>query len=177
MKMIQTNKKNRGFSLIELVIVMAIAAILIGGVAIGIGILKTANTRGLADRINSSFSELKTKNAGGKDRQYLHIYRKDKAYYVQFTNSNTLAVSDFDKGTRLGKGDCIVKFGGGAELANNGVYSFTVSKKDGSFGDKYYKDGVEQVLTSPFEIEVTATNGDPKHSVYLVSNTGRHYVE
>jgi len=55
-------KKREGFSLVELIITIAIMGILIGFMAFGLGYLTASNSTKIAENINSGFSELKTQN-------------------------------------------------------------------------------------------------------------------
>jgi prepilin-type N-terminal cleavage/methylation domain-containing protein len=177
-------KEKDGFSLIELVIVMAIVAILTGAVALSIGLLRSADTKGTADRINSAFSELKSKNMSQTETTYLNLYRHGDVFYMKYSKTNPMSsVDTTDLGKKIGTSVSKVSIAG-TELAEDVVYSFAIKKSDGSFGDVngnvYYvstNSGTPTALSSPTKILVEPAKRGSSHTIVMVANTGRHYVE
>lgn len=182
---VKAGGKNEGFSLIELVIVIGIAALLTGAVALSVGMLKTADTKGTADRINSAFGELKTENMAKEGTTYMNLYLHDSAYYIKYTSGSPMtSVNAGDLGKKIGTSVSTVSFNG-SELGSGDIYSFAIRKKDGSLGDEngivyYVSNGgaaTPQSMPSPSEIQVKPVKSGTSHKIVIIANTGRHYVE
>ena len=158
-------KNREGFSLVELIIVIALMGILVGLSAYGYGYLKLADAKGLANGINSGLSELKSESMAKKKPVYMHLYEKDGSYILYYSDNASCDV-DHD-GKNLGSSNMSVKMDG-TELGAGGKKSFHIRKKDGAFdavnGDE-----------PPAEIEVSSDSYTYK--IILVKDTGRHYIE
>lgn len=182
---VKADKYKQGFSLMELVIVIGIVALLTGAAALGVGMLRTADTKGTADRINSAFGELKTENMAKEGTTYMNLYLHDGVYYIKYSSGSPMnSVSVSDLGKKIGTSVSELSFNGTA-LENDAIYSFAIRKKDGSLGDEngivyYVANGAPsspQAMPSPSEILVKPTKSGSSHKIVIVSNTGRHYVE
>ncbi len=171
------NKSSReGFSLIELIIAIAILAIFVGVVSLSVGLLRSADTKGLASHINDSLTDLKAVTQAHTGPYYLHIYRDEDAYWKCFDSNSTFAKPATNESqNRLGPDSMAVKVisptGSDSLLGNSGSESVTVSikKKDGS-----YNSGI------PVAFEVYKSSdgsGTPDYKVILAEKTGLHYLE
>lgn len=78
------NSDNRGFSLVELIVVLAILAIISVGAVNSFGLLYSTSAKETATKLNSAMSKARTE-AMSKSQASLQIYEKDSAYYVKFT--------------------------------------------------------------------------------------------
>ena len=145
-----------GFSLVELIITIAIMAVMVGGAALSIGLLRSADTQGLASGINSSLTDLKAYSESQRGPIYLCIYKVDgDGYYAHFgfpdpTGVSTDKPQDFD-GTKkdgdhkLGSDSMTVKvvYPAGTyppddeiELTDGGDFAaIQIQKKDGAYVD------------------------------------------
>ena len=81
-------EKRQGFSLMELVIVIAIMAILTSLMALSLGYLRTADAKGVAYGINSSLSDLKSRTMSKSGAVYMHLLEHEGSYYAVYTDSN-----------------------------------------------------------------------------------------
>ena len=74
-------KKNEGFSLIELIVVIAIMTILTVGIAISLSSVSSQKAKAAIKTIYSSLEYTQTA-AMAKATAYLEIYQKDDGYYL-----------------------------------------------------------------------------------------------
>lgn len=73
---------NRGYSLIELVIVLAIIAVLMGTVFYSIILVFSANAKSCANNIQRSIGDCKVTTMGKADA-YMELYRNDNGIYTR----------------------------------------------------------------------------------------------
>lgn len=174
MDRIQDRKKQPGFSLIELLVVIAIMAVLAGGIALSINLLRSSDSKKLANEINSSFTTLRSENMGKSELSYMHIYYFEGDYYIQMSNDPT-PLED-GSGRNIGSGSVSVVFKGESDISlgtgSTETLSFCINKKDGSFVGKVN----DTELKTTSEIEVLS-DISTKYQVVLVRDTGRHYME
>lgn len=154
-----------GFSLVELIIVIAIMGILVGISAYGYGYMKLADAKGLANGINSGLSELKSESMAKNTPVYMHLFEKDGSYFIAYSASSSC---DTDANAKeLGSSQMSVTLDG-VPLGSGGTKSFTIRKKDGAF------DAVAGV-EPPSQIEVASDSYTYK--IIVVKDTGRHYID
>lgn len=155
-------KSKDGFSLVELIIVIAIMAVLTGLTALGIGFMSAGDSRGVASEIDSCLSELKSQAMAKNKPVYMHLYQHDGRYFVEYAETDSITPNG--KGEDIGNGAVSVVTSDGVDVTGNTVVTFAIRKKDGAF------------TMGPASITVSADNGS-KYIVYLVKDTGKHFVE
>ena len=89
--------EQRGITLVEIIIVIAIIGILASTSVMMIGHLHYADTQKVVKTLDSSLSQLQVKTMSKSGNQYLYIYRLTNGYYVKILPDN---LSAFD-GTLL----------------------------------------------------------------------------
>ena len=163
-------REKDGFSLIELVITIAIMGILVGLSAFSLNYISQADARKMTGEINSAFSELKTLNMSKNATAYMHLYQYDGDFYIKYDGSASCTPDD--TGHKIGKDNMKIQVDS-TELGSGDVYSFTIRKKDGAFatvtvgGNTY---------VPPSKIAVTDDNGRT-YSITVVKDTGRHFID
>ena len=198
--------KRGGFSLVELIITIAILAVMVGGAALSIGLMRSADTQGLASGINGSLTDLKAYSESQRGPIYLYIYKVDgDGYYAHYafpdsTGVNTDKPEDFD-GTKkdgdhkLGSDSLVVGvyYDDSPEatpvvLTDGGDFAaIQIQKKDGAYVD------VTQEVPDPVDPSSTVETvfqtvpkyfgvfksgeTDPEYKVVLAKETGLHYSE
>lgn len=160
------SKKKDGFSLVELIIVIAIIAILIGLAGLGFGYMKSADAKGVTNGINSGLSELKSQNMAKNKPVYMNLYEYDGDWYIQYSENDTC--TEDGSGKNIGSSQITVALDGTA-LAEGASVSFGIRKKDGAF---VAVNGSEP----PAKIDVSSVNGS-HYTIVLVKDTGKHYIE
>lgn len=164
--------KRRGFSLVELVITIAVIAILVGGVALSVVMLRSADTKGAAYDVQSRLTDLKSRTTGGKEQPYLYLYQLNEAYYLDVSDKDPDHYTRTEKPKRIGDTGMTITYGSANKLlkdAPNGFLCMAFQKKDGAFL-------VSGKCECPEIITVQADNA-MTYEVHLVQDTGHHYIE
>ena len=163
-----------GFSLIELIIAIAVLAIMVGIISLSTALLRSADTRGLANKINDSLTDLKSMSEAHTGPYYLHLYRvDDDGYYRLFDSSASFSEpATKESSDRLGPDSMAIVVNGGASgVLGDDIDSVTIriNKKDGSyFGG----------APTSFDIKKGKDDSSPvDYKVILAEKTGLHYVD
>ncbi len=163
-------KNNEGFSLIEMIIVVAILAIMSVGAAAGFGYLNLANASKCASKIDSGVTLLKSKNMANATPTYMHLYQYDGDYYIQYNDDSTYTptASDYDEGECIGNNRLTITYRDGnaasaTTLGEGACKTLGIRKKDGAFTG----------TTEPTCI--ITVKGQSSYQVTLVTNTGKHF--
>lgn len=162
---------NQGFSLIELVIAIAILAIMCVGGMSAMGYLSMANSSKCVSRLDSSFTQLKSRNAAEANAVYLHLYRYKSTYYVQFNNQSSFTPDDtnYKDGEEIANSRLTISYQEGnapaasVTIGNGDCKTFSIRKKDGSFTGTAEPTCVISVI------------GQSTYKLTLVTNTGKHF--
>lgn len=184
-KMNKEKLMSEGFSLVELIIVMAIMAVLVGGTALGISFLYATDAKEVAYEINSGLTDLKSRNMAGSSAVYLHINKYNGSYYLTYTDSASftpdgsgkeLCGDNFSFKTTYNirkASDDTDQETEDRTLSDKEDICIGVLKKDGSF---LYQNSGSDRKEAPCVIQIIYDN-ETKYTVYLVTDTGKHYVE
>ena len=154
-------KERDGFSLMEMIIVIAILGMITGGIAVTYNMVRSADVKGMAYDIDSSLTNLKSKNMGSNKQLFMHLYKQSGNFFIDYTEEESYTPSG--EGESVGESGISLKYDG-KELTDGGVITIGIQKKDGAFS------------VGPEEIEVYDNNVND-YMVYLVKDTGKHYVE
>lgn len=178
------NKKNRnkGFTLIELIVTIAIMAIVTGATMSVYSFIKTNRLRALSENVNDVISDLRSATLAKSGNYSLTISydSSKKSYIAQITKSETKpdgSVSHIMYKTKsIGtKGEIYCKDSGSEYKLSDG-YSINIrfNKADGSFSAvNFSKSG--HTVNNVTEIYVEYA-GNVK-TVKLITLTGKHYIE
>lgn len=120
-------KDNRGVSLVELLIVMAIMVVITGGVSLGIGLASSKNATQCAKNMQIAMDKNRTTIMGKKNGRISFFTDTNGSVYMmeEFDYTSTTPDLKIEKATKIGKSDVTVKYGSaGTELDSTG---FTIS--------------------------------------------------
>ena len=162
----------KGFSLVEMIIVIAIMGILVGTVGLSIGLLRSTDTKGAAYDINSKLTDLKSRTTGGKEQPYLYLYFFDETYYLDFSYTEPDAYTPSKNAKEIGDANLNILYGSDKKSLHDAPNKFlclAFRKKDGAFL-------VEGKCECPETIYVEADDASA-YVIHMVQDTGHHYVE
>lgn len=86
---IETMKDNRGVSLVEIIVVIAIIGLLAVGATSGWNYINYADTSKCAKEINGLMIRTRVQAMSKEEKPYLYIYKKGTTYYSLVSTSNT----------------------------------------------------------------------------------------
>ena len=133
-------KKNRhkGFSMVELIIVIAIMGICSSLATIGFGYLQSGNVKSAARNIDATLTKLRLDTMKQTNQPTMYIYKKGSDYYMYCT-ANTFN-RDSAAGQRIGNSNVSItaKKGSGAEetLGTSNSFQIAFDKGKGNFAVK-----------------------------------------
>ena len=163
-------KHTKGFSMIELIIVVAIIGIFTGLASIGFGYIQSGNIRSAAQTLNSTLTQLKYDAMSKENKQYMYIYQAGNGYYFMCSDKDASSLSfTTSNGQLLCNTNCTITVDGGTSI---GTTPMKIAYKKGSGGFDTSKSTITQDIT------IKSSDGTGSYYVvHLVTETGKHYVE
>lgn len=79
-------KDQRGFSMVELVVVIAIIGVLVGASVSLLGYLRYANNQKAVETVSDMLNRMRITSMSRQGPQYLYIYRLSDGYYMKLTD-------------------------------------------------------------------------------------------
>lgn len=170
------NKKNRnkGFSLIEIIVTIAVMAIVTGATMSIYSWIKSHRIKNIAENISDAIGDVRTKTLSKGD-SYELIIRKNASgkYETVISSSSGSETNDIGKvGTiYCVSDDGLTKY----EVGTDYEIHLAFSKSDGSFSTIKVKksDGTLLDITNEIHIEYAGLSKNIK----LKELTGKHYIE
>lgn len=184
-------KDNRGISLVELIVVIAISATMIGVVSLGVGIMFTRDANYVAVRIDDELAEARmlSMSRNGNFTYFLHYDNDNPASgYIMILNGDATRENNTEyKKIMFGKSVQITVTGTGmpAGTPTSGNIGIVFSKAKGSVQEvgsinpaSPYKYTKSSNGNGVYTIKVVSTKNSAKtNTVTLTAATGRHYTE
>lgn len=126
---------NKGFTLVELIVVMAIMVVLVGGALIGIGIISSGNAKKATKTLEASLNNLRINTMSMQGDWKLKVYMDGSQYKADIiktiTNEDKTTSSTVVSSEKLGS-RISIKFIDGAETVVDKDESIYVTFKEGS---------------------------------------------
>jgi prepilin-type N-terminal cleavage/methylation domain-containing protein len=166
---------NKGFTLIELMVVISIATILILGTTSIIKILTLSNTKKIAQSIDSELSNnrLLTLSKGNYRYLVIHWDAFNQEYVINTVtssselNSGTWSTGTIERSKKLASKDIIISYlnRGSATpiMVRDTALLINNNPSTGAFVSN--------------SIQINIISGSTERTIYLVAKTGNHYIE
>lgn len=171
-----TNNKNAGFSLVELIVVIAIMGVMVGVVSYGVSLLFSRDAEAVAKQINDNLSEARMVAMSKPGRFSLCIEVDSEGYMEKIViyrnEEGSFSTYRSVEPEKKAKVSCA-----GAYTSADGVGFEVAFKNNGSLeyvGDVRSSSSTATGASGVYEISVESRNRT--EVVSLVSETGRHFV-
>lgn len=161
-------KDNRGFTLVELIVVMLIMAVLATGSVAGYNLLHVGSAKRASERILSVLSEVQMENLAKNEAYSLVITQNSQGDYVLSVSCDGSSVSSEVLNMRNGRISFETGAGSTIEVGPSAKLEVCFRKDTG--GVK--KNGEGEIIT---RIRITS-NGDTFY-IRMVTATGKHFIE
>lgn len=170
-------RNNKGFTLIELILVVAILALFAGGVIQGISYITYADTKRCANRIDAAIDQVRLDAMSRAVKPCLYLYEYDGSYYMKIVDSAAISPILDDKGTRLANSQIKIAYRTTSmadvdpdTLITGGTFmKLDFVKSTGGIAEyngTYYN-----------RILVKDNDGTVKYTITMVQGTGKHFIE
>lgn len=157
---------NRGYSLIELIIVFAIIAVLMGTVFYSIILVFSANAKSCANNIQRSIGDCKVTTMGKADA-YMELYRNDDGIYTQMHVTESDGTVTHEEPQKVGTNRVDVgytpKDGTETSLTPGDSIEIRFNRSSGGFTGTLYD-------------EIYVRGGSKNYSIKLIALTGKSEV-
>lgn len=185
-------KDNRGFSLVELIVVIAIMAVMVGILVFSMSILTGAQARECAQKVSSQLDSTKTGSMSRYDETMeLSYLEKDSIEEVNsdgfYTKSSVYSINKYAAGyeitepvyrkvgTSKVKVTVYLKDGSSYEIGKDAGNTITVgfNRASGAFN----KAIVNGSATTTYFDYITFESGIKTYTIVMVPETGKHTVQ
>lgn len=168
-------EKKNGFSLVELIAVIAIMGILSTVAVLSINAGKYANVERCSENIELRLGELRQQVMSSKQDMYLIIYQtSDDDYYAAISNSYSNVLGDVD-GIKIG-GPTINIIGTDNLGSSHNVEYDSVNPCNNRIGISFNKSTGSFSLVDGISYKnITISRGSTTYVITLVKETGKYY--
>ncbi len=164
-------KNQAGYSLVEMILVIAIIAILAGSSVAVLGYLRYANLTKVSNSINDAINKLQVQSAAKTEKEYLYIYEANGyLYFATFASESAHEEGSLtaSAGTKLCNSAIAVSFtdaDGNSHEVSGDTYICIAYNKSYTFA----------TATNARVITVSSMLGSK--TITLVMDTGKHVLE
>ncbi len=184
-------KDNKGFTMVEIIIALAILALLSGLTIQTVSYISYGNSKKCVTEIDGMLDKVQMETMSKEHTPYLYLYGTDKGYFMVISTTATMNRTGLEAqgGTKVA----------GANVKIKAKKISTVVQADGSEAEVteegYLAGGTPGAVTPTFDYirigfkkstggfladayyETLTIEGDGATTIYMVESTGKHYVE
>lgn len=170
--------KNTGYSMIELIIVIAILAILSSGTFYTLNYIKYANTLKCAKEINFMIDKVKLEAMSKIDKPDLYIYKFGDNYYMKA--SSIIPTLD-ETGIKIGGHGIDIYYQGSGETSDSlldasKIIRMGFSRSTGAFLNNG-SPASPGTITDPVFYNKIIIKGRKTHTITMYETTGKHEID
>gem|GEM_PF-1550503 len=169
-------KNNKGMSMIEIILVLAILALLSTGMLTGINYIQYGNTKKCSNLIDSALDKVRIDAMSKAEKPYLYLYEFEGSYYMLESAETTPTLDS--SGTKLGNRQVRLYYstdpGGVAEITSSIPLHYM------KIGFVKSTGGIAQNADNSYYDEILIKNGagtETRYTITLIKATGKHYIE
>ena len=171
-------KNNKGFTLIELIIVVAILAACVGLITTSVSVVFSSGAAKCANGLNAAISKCRISAMSRSGSVYLRLYRDgvNNQIMVDYLENGVVKTSDV-----IGSSNCGAVFDTDAEhslgnLGSDSVLCITFDRDTGAL-DTLKSDGSQPAGSIPQCSYIAVSGGGRTYKISFVPATGAHMLE
>lgn len=170
--------RSRGFSLIEIVVTIAVMALVTGASVSVYSWIKSHRIREISVNVNDAVSDVRSKTLTKSGKYELVIKYSSKKYIAQLNHTVGGSTTSTDK-TISGVGTVYCKIGTTEyDLQDGKEIHIEFNKADGSFSKMHLYDPATGVwVGKPDAGYINVKYGGYTKKIKLIEATGKHYIE
>lgn len=168
-------KDQRGFSLVELIVVIAIIGILAGGTVTLISHIQYANNQRAVETVSDMLDRLRITSMSRKGPQYLYIYRLDDGYYMQISN---VFLDAYDDATLGSGGIKICSSNIAISMSHSGGTPIDLQRKTQVIRIVYKNNGIlnDNASSGGSNADRIIFTSNSTYAIQIYKNTGKHAI-
>lgn len=154
---------NKGITLIEIIVVMAIVGILVGSSFVAIQYIQFGNTKKCVAKIEDELDRLLVETMSKKEKRYFYLFKTADGYFVTLDKDKKRENLEQKEAIKVA-GSPVVIEADGQSINEENMIKIGYQKEGGAFSNDAY--------CSQITIE-----GNGTYRLHLVKDTGLHYLE
>lgn len=171
-------KNNKGVSLVEIIIVIAILSVLGVSTFGGIHYLRYGNAKRCTYEIDAALNKIRLENMSKAEKANLYIYQYGGHYYMRVSPSSPTEELLNSNGTELGNNQFVISYETSTHPGTNVAVGDYTSGNYMTLGFDKSTGELSSNGTGYYErIVITDRDGTLLYSIRLIQASGKHFIE